>query len=518
MMLRDPPRNQIIDLLRGLSLLMVMGSHFGLLDALVRPAGKIFRGRPVDDILSGMGFYGVAVFFVISGFLITSLSLRRFPVLPQISWPQFWGMRFSRLMPMLALCVLVMILFNSLRLEGFVFKSNPDLWHALFNLFTFRYNELFATGVSPAPWSPLWSLSVEEMFYLGFPLICWALSGPKAMSWLFIALIGASICLKAGRFVGIHSTLGNMDLLATGCLLALARPQRLRHLGSPFLRLILGFGSVAIGLSLIVLCVLWAHPLVPDWWAPSICGAGAALILAASQLLILPRTVGSMLFPISVLGIVSYEAYLIHQPLRQYLALLDVDNVWLGVGAVVVAALALHIYFSEPLNQLLRRQLGGGTGKPTALRWLPRVAIPVAIVIGAAFFARPARLRPIVLHFKSIRNLPAGTVEPLAYIGQPGNGKLVFLQHESAGMLTLGIDDWNQAAQRSSPLPAAALTSADLLIDFSLAGVVVSQGSTPLVRTYAAPRRNAGQPRIGINDIGFSRAMNRAVSTFGVAK
>ena len=517
-MLRNPQRNQIIDLLRGLSLLMVIGSHFGLLDALLRPSGKIFWGCPVDDILSGMGFYGVEVFFVISGFLITSLSLRRFPVLPQISWPQFWWMRFSRLMPMLALSVLVMLLFNSLCLEGFVFRSNADFWRALFNLFTFRYNELFDTGVSPAPWSPLWSLSVEEMFYLGFPLICWALAGPKAMSWLFTALIAISIYLKAGRFVGIHSTLGNMDLLATGCLLALARPQRLRHWGSPLLRLILGFGAVIVGLSLISFCVLWAHPFFPYWWAPSICGVGAVLILAASQLLTLPRTSGSILFPISVLGIVSYEAYLVHQPLRNYLALLDVNNVWLVVAAVVVIALALHIYFSEPLNELLRRQLGSGPGNRTAPRWLPRAVIPIVVVIGAAFFARPARLAPIVLQFKSIQNLPAGTVEPVAYIGQTGNGKLVFLQHESAGMLTLGIDEWNQAARLSSLLPAAALTSGDLLIDFSLSGIVVSQGSIPLVRSYVAPRRNSGEPRIGINDIGFSRAMNRAVSTFGLAK
>jgi len=517
-MQRSPPRNQIIDLLRGLSLLMVMGFHFGLLDAFFHPAGGRLWGRPVDEILAGMGFYGVAIFFVISGFLITSLSLRRFPVLPQIKWSQFWWMRFARLMPMLALCVSVMILFNSLRLEGFVFKSNADLGHALFNLFTFRYNELFGTGVSPAPWSPLWSLSVEEMFYLGFPLVCWALAGPRATRWFFAALIVISVCLKAGQWVGIHSTLGNTDLLAMGCLLALARPQRLRDLGSPRLRLILGLGLVAVGLSLIIGCVLWTHPLVPDWWAPSLCGMGAALILVASQILTLPPLASVLLFPISVLGVVSYEAYLIHQPLRQYLLLVGVENIWLGVVAVVISALVLHRYFAEPLNQVLRRLVADGPERPTALRWLPRAVIPLAIVIGAAFFARPPRLPRIVLHFKSIQPLPAGTVEPVAYIGQSGNGKLVYLQHESAGMLTLGIDEWNQAARRSSPLPAAALTNADLMVDFSPSGVVVSQGSIPLVRTFVAPRRNAGPPHIGVNDIGFSRAMNRAVSSFGLAQ
>lgn len=515
---RDPKRNQVIDLLRGLSLLMVMGAHFGLLDALVRPAGKRIWGRPVDDILAQMGFYGVAVFFVISGFLITSLSLRRFPILREISWRQFWRMRFARLMPMLALCVLAIGLFHSLHLEGFVFRSNRELWHALFNLFTFRYNELFGTGVSPAPWSPLWSLAVEEMFYLGFPLVCWALPGPKALSGFLLALIAIAIGLKAGRLVGVHSTLGNMDLLATGCLLALARPQRLRHWGSPRLRLILGCGSIAVGLSLILFCVVLAHPILPFWWAPSICSVGAVLILAASQLLTVSRAAGWILFPVSVLGIVSYEAYLIHQPLRQYFTLLGVENVWLEVGAVVVIALALHLYFSDPLNQLLRRQLSSGPAQQPALRWLPRSVIPVAILVGAAFFARPARLRPLVLHFKSIPNLPAGTVEPLAYIGQSGNGKLVYLQHESTGMVTLGIDEWNQAARHSEPLPVAALTSANLLIDFSPAGVVVSQGSTALVRSYVAPRRNSGPPHVGLNDIGFSRALNRAVSTFGLAQ
>jgi hypothetical protein len=258
--------------------------------------------------------------------------------------------------------------------------------------------------------------------------------------------------------------------------------------------------------------------LVPDWWAPSLCGVGAVLILVASQILTLSPLARVTLFPISVLGVVSYEAYLIHQPLRQYLMLVGVENIWWGVVAVVVSALALHRYFAEPLNQVLRRLVATGPGRPTALRWLPRAVIPLAIVMGAAFFARPPRLPRVVLHFKSIQPLPAGTVEPVAYIGQSGNGKLVYLQHESAGMLTLGIDEWNQAARRSAPLSAAALTNADLLVDFSPGGVVVSQGSTPLVRTFVAPRRNSGPPHIGVNDIGFSRAMNRAVSSFGLAQ
>jgi len=530
MLLRNSQRNQVIDLLRGLSLLMVIAAHFGLLDPLVKPSGKVFWGRPVDDILAGMGFYGVAIFFVISGFLITGLSLRRYPALGQISLRGFWWMRFCRLAPMLVLCVLAILLFSHLGLEGFTFKSAENFHRTFTKLITFRFNELVGKGISPEPWSPLWSLSVEEMFYLGFPLLCWTLAGRSGLSWILVALIALSSCLKAGKFAGAYSTLGNMDLLSLGCLLALARPERLRDWSSPAVRLTVGLASAAVGLGLIGFCVLWAHPFRP-YWAPEICGLGAGLILLSSQLIVLAKRTAALALPISTLGVISYEAYLVHQPLRQYLVLLDVDNVWLVVLLVAGLALALHLYFSEPLNLALRKVARAPEGpersrgaaalaypRPTPTWWLSHASVPIAAICLAAWAASPTYIPPFTVHFTSINTLPAGTSEPIAYIGQPGSGKLVFLQHEAAGSLILGIDDWNQVTQRSSPLVASDLTNADLRIDFSRAGVIVSRNEVPLVRTYAPPRRGSGQPRIGLNDIGFSSAREHAVSTFAVGR
>ena len=78
----DKGRNRLIDVVRGLALLMVIISHFGLIPRWTGIPHHRIWGRTLDEINSGMGYYGVVVFFVISGFLITSNSLRRYPAQP----------------------------------------------------------------------------------------------------------------------------------------------------------------------------------------------------------------------------------------------------------------------------------------------------------------------------------------------------------------------------------------------------------------------------------------------------
>jgi peptidoglycan/LPS O-acetylase OafA/YrhL len=94
-------RSQGIDLLRGLSILLVILNHIGLRIPLKHTAlGALLPGW-VSSALNFNGYESVCVFFVISGFLITGNSLRRWGSLPRIDLRGFYARRFARIVPCL---------------------------------------------------------------------------------------------------------------------------------------------------------------------------------------------------------------------------------------------------------------------------------------------------------------------------------------------------------------------------------------------------------------------------------
>ena len=165
-----------VDVLRGLSVLLVVLHHIHLRFK--------FNKYPVDDVLPETlnqvlfwsGYYAVITFFVISGFLITRLSIRRWEALGSIHAGRFYGMRMARILPCLLLILLVLSVLHFLEVQGFV--MNPEkasLGRGLFAALTFHMNWLEGQrGWLPGAWDVLWSLSVEEVFYLLFPLVCLA--------------------------------------------------------------------------------------------------------------------------------------------------------------------------------------------------------------------------------------------------------------------------------------------------------------------------------------------------------
>lgn len=352
--LLPPDRNHGVDLLRGLSLLLVVTSHYGLIGWLTGKHAELVGGRTVDEIGNGLGYYGVTLFFVISGYLITSISLRRYEALPRISLHGFWWFRFARIMPNLGLCLAALLLLHFLRVGDFVFGDATLLGRSVAALLSFRFNEVIgATGVPPV-WNPLWSLSVEEMFYLAFPLVARLLTGPGAVAWVVTAAGATSFYLRITEG-SPFGTWACAHLLVLGCLLALLPFDRLRDRLAG-LAPVTAAGLALIGLGLVAgVAIVW-HPFAAAW-CPLACGLGGAALLAASRLAELPSALRRLSAPLALLGVVSYEAYLLHLPGAHLLTRAGVTSLGMQLVILAAAATLLHLLYAEPLNRWLRRKL-----------------------------------------------------------------------------------------------------------------------------------------------------------------
>jgi len=214
-----------VDLLRGLAILFVLMNHVNM--RLLSADVTYTRGLP-EQLVSSLvwnGQRGVQIFFAVSGFLITSTTLRRWQSLPRVSVRAFYQMRFARIAPLLVALLGILSVLHFAGVRHFtVSPKTGGLGRALIAALTFHVNVLEAhRGYLPGNWDILWSLSVEEMFYIFFPLTCRLLRRGK----LFIALLLAFVMLGPfGRTVFTHgnevwreySYLGGMDAISLGCL------------------------------------------------------------------------------------------------------------------------------------------------------------------------------------------------------------------------------------------------------------------------------------------------------------
>ena len=219
-------RVQGIDVLRGLCIVAVVLHHINLRIHFRDSSLGQLIGPAANRVLFWNGYYGVRIFFVISGFLITAWSLKRWDSLRQIDRRQFYLMRFARIVPCLVGLLLVLSLLDLSGVPRFTINTqHTSLGRALVAALTFHVNWLEArTGYLPAAWDVLWSLSVEEVFYLFFPLLCTVLRKPA----LVIGLLSCFVLIGPLARVRTHNELwadygylSCMDGIALGCLAAL---------------------------------------------------------------------------------------------------------------------------------------------------------------------------------------------------------------------------------------------------------------------------------------------------------
>jgi peptidoglycan/LPS O-acetylase OafA/YrhL len=187
-----------VDLLRGLSIIAVILLHGQIrlrfsydidIDSLLPPRWmRLFFWN---------GGNGVTVFFAISGFLIALTSLRRFGSLKGMRPARFYRIRFARIAPLFLALLAALSVLHLVGADGFVIKpSCGTLPQALFAALTFRVNWFEAAhGYMPANWDVMWSLSIEEMFYLFFPLACVLLFKMRRGMMAFAAVLLAFVAM-----------------------------------------------------------------------------------------------------------------------------------------------------------------------------------------------------------------------------------------------------------------------------------------------------------------------------------
>jgi peptidoglycan/LPS O-acetylase OafA/YrhL len=376
-LIRSWQRLDGVDTLRALAILYVLLNHVNM--RILNTHYLKLLSPQFADALVWQGQAGVQIFFAVSGFLITSTSIKRWGSLANLRIRDFYLIRFARIAPLFLTLLAVLSLLHALRLSDFVVpRSLGGLPAALTAALTLRIGLLEATrGYLPGNWDILWSLSVEELFYFVFPVACWLLAGGKTRGRLLIALLVAFVILGPfARTVLTHgnetwqeySYLGGMDAIALGCLTAIAiagrsfSPRTLTAL-------------LAIGLALMIFCLVFS----PQMWTwgitklglnMTILAIGACMVItvAAQNRARAPR----FLSPILAYGCRSYEVYLTHMfvvyacydffaahggPLRAIPILFVVTIVLAGFLGELVAR-----FFSEPANRFLRTRFHDGPG------------------------------------------------------------------------------------------------------------------------------------------------------------
>ena len=362
-----------IDLLRGLAIFFVLMNHINIRLIGADVPYREYLPAQFVHFLVWNGQLGVQMFFAVSGFLITSITLRRWGSLAQISLRDFYLLRFARIAPLLFLLLAILSGLHLAGIHHFVVPAKMGgLGRALLAALTFHVNVLEARrGYLPGNWDILWSLSVEEVFYLFFPIVSRVFGRSKLFFAILVSLVvlgpfGRTAFAHGNEIWEEYSYLGGMEGIALGCLTALM-VSRIRF--SRATLWILGGGGAAI-----VACSLIFSWQAYEGWPGrtglnmTILGVGTCMFIAATAQTgwKSPR----WLTPLLKIGQYSYEVYLTHM-----FVVFGLFDLFLATGArmrlvpvlfvstILLAGLlgaAVARLYSEPMNRLLRN------------RWAPR--------------------------------------------------------------------------------------------------------------------------------------------------
>jgi peptidoglycan/LPS O-acetylase OafA/YrhL len=362
-----------VDLLRGLAILLVLLNHVNMRLVIEHVPYTAGLPKPLVHAFVWNGQFGVQIFFAISGFLITSITLKRWGALRDIKIRDFYLLRVARIGPLLLALLAVLSILHFAGLDDFVVRQKTGgLGRALLAALTFHVNVLEARrGYLPGNWDVLWSLSVEEMFYLFFPIAAWLLGRVKLfVPFLFVFIVlgpfGRTVLAHGNDTWQEYSYLGGMDAIALGCLTALIAS---RAKFSPLALRILAWTGLTIVIGLLAFSGFpFLFPLGATGLEETFLAIGACMVIIASA-----RTqwqCPTVLRPFLRMGQRSYEVYLTHMfvVFGFFHLFLAIDKpMWFVpvffivtiIVATILGDLVASLY-SDRMNATLRRQWGEG--------------------------------------------------------------------------------------------------------------------------------------------------------------
>lgn len=297
----EPARLASLDGLRGLAILFVVLFH-ALFFGVPLPGAVPLDGAALYPRLATLGWCGVDVFFVLSGFLITGILLRSKGA-PHY-FRNFYARRSLRIFPLYYVVVVLLL---------FVLDRPPADAATKASYLLYYQNWRYAL-VGEVPFDPArlvtWSLAIEEQFYLLWPAVVWLVGRRTLVVVCLVAIVGAMALRLALLAGGLHTTYFltpcRLDTLAAGALFAVV--------GCPGPRL--GTAAALAGAIGLWTTAAWAGSPFPETPSVQRFGLPSALLLAVG-LLSLALAGGRFARlctwrPLRSLGQFSYCIYLVH--------------------------------------------------------------------------------------------------------------------------------------------------------------------------------------------------------------
>lgn len=307
-----------LDGLRGIAILLVLALHFGVAAQFPQ---QFVAGRLIQRICY-VGWSGVDLFFVLSGFLISSI------LLSSKSHPRyfanFYARRALRILPLYCGTLLLgLIVLPALVTLPSVFVGDGQQ-HAVW-LWTYTTNIALAIGAVTTfgVFDIYWSLAIEEQFYLIWPLLV-RVTGPRTLVAMSVIIAAGAPVLRfwwvasghswAGAY---HFTLTRLDPLAIGALVALTvRDARARASASRVLPTVFAVAAFALVVMFVLIDPFYSSSRV------ILIGGQTALAVAFGCIVFFAATTGGWLATavsaewLRRWGKISYGAYVWHWPLR----------------------------------------------------------------------------------------------------------------------------------------------------------------------------------------------------------
>jgi len=430
-----------VDGLRGIAVVAVVLYHF------------------FPNLVPG-GFVGVDIFFVISGFVITNLLIRQQPFSGR-ALLLFWGHRVRRLFPALFIVILFTLIAGWLVLWPAQFRELGEsaAWSAamLGNVYAFTKTGYF--NVDPA-WNPLlnlWSLGVEEQFYLVWPALfaaLWLICRRRrvAIFWVILALLFVSwvwgLTYSVSGFE-LNATSATFYLpwfraweLLAGAVVALLINKVRGRIGGGWApssgRVVVNRTSYIVSFAVLIAALMWPYTSErPSVYALAVVLATSLIIYLGTEIVPAQRLVGNP--PLLWLGKLSYPLYLWHWPVL-----------------VIGAAAGFSVSFFHKSGLIL------GSFVLAWLTW--------------RFIETPTQRRPVTW------NLVAGLISLMVLVGALGWGlSKVSMTRVTVSDLAAQLDVYNGDPERNYGNPDCFIEGGD--------------GQDPNGLEACLPE-NAGEPRV----------------------